>query len=76
MSKRLYSSQTLNISKTAETRISRLANGLRIATEDNGLPTASVGFYVGAGSRFETSSNNGAAHFLEHLAFKVRYDID
>lgn len=30
----------------------------------------SVGFFVGVGSRNETSKNNGIAHFLEHMLFK------
>lgn len=27
--------------------------------------------WIDAGSRAETEENNGTAHFLEHLAFKV-----
>jgi hypothetical protein len=33
--------------------------------------TATVGVYINAGSRFEDDKNNGTAHFLEHLNFKV-----
>ena len=33
--------------------------------------TATVGVWIDAGSRYETEKNNGAAHFLEHMAFKV-----
>ncbi|RYH25816.1 insulinase family protein [archaeon] len=29
-----------------------------------------MGVWIDAGSRYETSQNNGAAHFLEHMAFK------
>jgi processing peptidase subunit beta len=29
-----------------------------------------VGVWIDAGSRYETAQNNGAAHFLEHMAFK------
>ena len=32
--------------------------------------TATVGVWIDAGSRYETAKNNGAAHFLEHMAFK------
>lgn len=32
--------------------------------------TAAVGVWIDAGSRYETDKNNGAAHFLEHMAFK------
>jgi len=28
--------------------------------------------WIDAGSRAETDKTNGTAHFLEHLAFKVR----
>ena len=30
-----------------------------------------VGLWIDAGSRFENEKNNGVAHFLEHMAFKV-----
>ncbi|GIZ01612.1 mitochondrial-processing peptidase subunit beta [Caerostris extrusa] len=53
-----------------ETKISQLSNGLRIASEDSGIPTCTVGLWIDAGSRYETESNNGVAHFLEHMAFK------
>ncbi|KAK2148358.1 hypothetical protein LSH36_501g05002 [Paralvinella palmiformis] len=53
-----------------ETKVSKLPNGLRIATEDSGIPTATVGLWIDAGSRFENDKNNGTAHFLEHMAFK------
>jgi len=55
-----------------QTRISSLPNGLRIATEtspSNNL-TATIGVFIDAGSRWETSADNGVSHFLEHLAFK------
>ena len=29
-----------------------------------------MGVWIDAGSRYETNENNGAAHFLEHMAFK------
>lgn len=35
-----------------------------------GSNTATVGVWIDAGSRYETPHNNGAAHFLEHMAFK------
>lgn len=53
-----------------ETRITTLSNGLRVATEDYGLPTCTVGIWIDAGSRFESERTNGTAHFLEHMAFK------
>lgn len=53
-----------------ETRITAIKNGLRVASEDYGLQTCTVGVFINAGTRFETAQNNGTAHFLEHLAFK------
>ena len=53
-----------------ETRVTAIKNGLRVASEDYGQPTCTVGVWINAGSRFETAQNNGTAHFLEHMAFK------
>jgi len=52
------------------TQVTRLDNGLRVASEDSGAPTATVGLWIDAGSRYENAQNNGVAHFLEHMAFK------
>ncbi|XP_055380984.1 mitochondrial-processing peptidase subunit beta [Condylostylus longicornis] len=52
------------------TEVSTLDNGLRVASEDSGAATATVGLWIDAGSRYETPQNNGVAHFLEHMAFK------
>lgn len=35
--------------------------------------TATVGVWIESGTRFETEANNGTAHFLEHMAFKVAH---
>ena len=52
-------------------RVSTLANGLRIVTEDMPhLESAAVGVYVRAGSRDERPDQHGIAHLLEHMAFK------
>jgi processing peptidase subunit beta len=53
------------------TEVSLMKNGIRVATEDSGIPTATVGLWIDTGSRFENDDNNGVAHFLEHMAFKV-----
>ncbi|CAB3997972.1 mitochondrial-processing peptidase subunit beta-like, partial [Paramuricea clavata] len=53
-----------------ETKVTTLPNGLKVATENSGIPTSTVGLWIDAGSRFETEENNGVAHFLEHMAFK------
>ncbi len=61
-----------SLKKVPETKITRLSNGFTVATEsDPNCLTASVGVWIDAGSRFENERNNGAAHFLEHMAFKV-----
>ncbi|XP_014203295.1 mitochondrial-processing peptidase subunit beta [Copidosoma floridanum] len=52
------------------TRVSVLDNGMRVASEDSGAATATVGLWIDAGSRYETDENNGVAHFMEHMAFK------
>ena len=52
-------------------RRSVLPGGLRVVTEHvPGVRSASVGVWVGVGSRDETATVAGAAHFLEHLLFK------
>lgn len=53
-------------------RCADLPGGLRVVTEH--IPhvhSASVGVWVGVGSRDEGHSVAGAAHFLEHLLFKA-----
>ncbi|MBY4129020.1 insulinase family protein [Rhodococcus fascians] len=48
-----------------------MPGGLRVVTEFvPGVRSASVGVWVGVGSRDEQPSVAGAAHFLEHLLFK------
>ena len=53
------------------TRVTVLDNGMRVATEDSVALSATVGVWIDTGSRNETEKNNGVAHFLEHMAFKV-----
>lgn len=56
---------------TENIRVTTLPNGLRIVTEN--VPyvrSASVGIYIGAGSRDETDRLRGISHFLEHMMFK------
>ncbi|EOA20383.1 hypothetical protein CARUB_v10000696mg [Capsella rubella] len=60
-----------HILSSPETRITTLPNGLRVATESNlSAKTATIGVWIDAGSRFESDSTNGTAHFLEHMLFK------
>lgn len=53
-----------------ETIVTTLPNGFRVATENTGGSTATIGVFIDAGSRYENEKNNGTAHFLEHMAFK------
>jgi len=54
-----------------EYRNTRLDNGLRVITTS--MPhthAVTVGYFVGAGSRYESDRTAGSTHFLEHLLFK------
>ncbi|KAF2354591.1 Peptidase M16 N-terminal [Trinorchestia longiramus] len=62
-----YEQAVLNVPAT---RLTVLDSGMRVASEDSGAPTATVGLWIDTGSRYETERNNGVAHFLEHMAFK------
>lgn len=64
----------MNVVPPTSTRISTLSNGMRVATENLGGETATVGVWIDAGSRFEDEKTNGTAHFLEHMAFKVKIE--
>ena len=51
--------------------VTRLANGMAVASDAmDGIETAAVGVWVGAGARDETPELNGVSHMLEHMAFK------
>src|SRR3954465_15139128 len=51
--------------------LTRLPSGLVVVTDNMPhLETASLGVWVGAGSRDEAPEENGISHFLEHMAFK------
>ena len=48
-----------------------LPNGVRILTEQiPSVRSAALGIWVGTGSRHESASEGGAAHFIEHMVFK------
>jgi predicted Zn-dependent peptidase len=65
------STATLSASGGGAIRRTRLPGGLRIVTETMpGVRSASIGIWVGVGSRDEAPSVAGASHFLEHLLFK------
>jgi predicted Zn-dependent peptidase len=52
-------------------RVTRLPSGLTVVTERmERVETVSLGAYVATGTRNELPEENGASHFLEHMAFK------
>jgi predicted Zn-dependent peptidase len=52
-------------------RVEKLSSGLTVVTDRmEHLRTASLGIWVGAGSRNEDPHEHGIAHLLEHMAFK------
>lgn len=51
--------------------LTTLPNGFRVVTEHMpSLQSAAIGVWVLAGARHEDATQNGIAHFLEHMAFK------
>lgn len=69
----VYSAESLPsyVLKVPPTTITTRPSGFRVASEDGFGQTATVGVWIDAGSAFENARNNGTAHFLEHMAFKV-----
>jgi predicted Zn-dependent peptidase len=65
------STRTLPVTGGGVIRRTVLPGGLRIVTEAMpSVRSASVGIWVGVGSRDEQPSVAGSSHFLEHLLFK------
>jgi len=51
--------------------LTELASGVRVITERvEGVRSAAIGFWIGAGSRDEPLARSGVTHFIEHLLFK------
>ena len=64
-------SETLSSPGTPTTRVTQLANGFRIATEESPGHFNAVGVYIDAGTRFESEETAGVSHILDRIAFKV-----
>jgi len=48
-----------------------LPNGIRVITEAvPAVRSVALGFWIGSGSRSESSPENGISHFIEHMLFK------
>jgi len=58
------------VQRAPPTNVTKLKNGLRVASEDNFGNTATIALCIATGSVYENEKNNGVAHFLEHMAFK------
>ena len=71
MTRTLHTERGRDGQVTGRTRRTVLPSGLRIVTEEMaGVRSASIGVWVGAGSRDESPTLHGCSHFLEHLLFK------
>ncbi|XP_047380431.1 mitochondrial-processing peptidase subunit alpha isoform X2 [Sciurus carolinensis] len=59
-----------------ETKVTRLDNGLQVASQNKFGQFCTVGILVNSGSRYEAKYLSGIAHFLEKLAFSstARFD--
>ncbi|WP_181813366.1 M16 family metallopeptidase [Gaiella occulta] len=58
-------------------RLTTLPGGERVVSERiDGVRSAALGLFIGAGSRDEPPAKAGVSHFIEHLLFKgtARYD--
>jgi len=55
-------------------RVTTLPNKIRVATENTPGHFSSVGLYIDAGARYETPPSSGVSHFLDRMAFKVRFN--
>jgi len=52
-------------------QVTRLPSGLSVVTDQMAhLETASLGVWIGSGSRNENPDEHGISHLLEHMAFK------
>ncbi|GFQ66036.1 mitochondrial-processing peptidase subunit beta [Trichonephila clavata] len=67
LSRASYAQTLLN---QPETKVTELDNGFKVASEYSDSPSATVGLWIDAGSRYETPATNGVANFFEHMAFK------
>uniref|UniRef100_A0A0L8FU64 Mitochondrial-processing peptidase subunit alpha n=2 Tax=Octopus bimaculoides TaxID=37653 RepID=A0A0L8FU64_OCTBM len=52
-----------------ETKVSVLANGLRVASQDKFGQFCTVGVVINSGSRYEVAYPSGISHFTEKMAF-------
>ncbi|XP_037113126.1 cytochrome b-c1 complex subunit 2, mitochondrial [Syngnathus acus] len=63
-----YQSSGVSLPAPQNVQVSKLPNGLVIASLENYSPLSSVGVFVKAGSRYESVENQGVAHVLRLAA--------
>lgn len=59
-----------------ETKITKLSNGLRVASQNKFGQFCTIGTVIDSGSRYERNHPNGISHFIEKLAFNSTEDFD
>jgi predicted Zn-dependent peptidase len=63
--------ETVTNVQKAEFQKTTLDNGLRVVTSEVAhVRSASIGVFVGVGSRYESEAQSGISHFIEHMVFK------
>ncbi|KAH8741205.1 hypothetical protein FG386_000112 [Cryptosporidium ryanae] len=71
---RLYSVNSGFKARNTDFLMSKLPNGIRVATKNMGNDynsnSVTFGLFIDSGSSKEDANTNGVAHFLEHLMFK------
>lgn len=58
------------VSNLPQTDVTALDNGVKVASEDNGSSTVSIGLWIDSGSRHEDANNNGVGYLVEKLLLK------
>ncbi|XP_058818680.1 mitochondrial-processing peptidase subunit alpha [Topomyia yanbarensis] len=56
--------------RSNDTQVTRLSNGLRVASENRFGQFCTVGVVIDSGPRYELSYPSGISHFLEKMAFQ------
>lgn len=58
------------LSQLPPTEVSLVNNNVKIASQETGSETTTLGIWLDSGSRYENEQNNGAANLIERLAYK------
>ncbi|XP_033631111.1 cytochrome b-c1 complex subunit 2, mitochondrial-like [Asterias rubens] len=76
LSRRLFTAQVAPATQSADkpalpkepVQVSKLSNGLTVASVENHSPISRIGLLVNAGSRYESTANQGISHCLRSYA--------